>query len=133
MNTENIYDNLKNKQQEFIRSVAFMAESEGIPVLMDSTYSRGWLRKVAKSMGIEWAPAWIVKDVSRQRGRGEYLVPEVQAWLLNQNPDDDNVADQVLEVGNEIADRILGEETDKSDFDKAMDEHEAMEREMNGV
>ena len=129
----NIYNDLKSKQQDFIRTVATAALDEGMAISADTTYSRGWLRKVAQSVGIAWAPAWIVKDVSRQRGRGEYLVPEVQVWLLNQNTDDDNVADQVLEVGNEIADRILGEETDKSHFDKAMDEHEAMEREMNAI
>ena len=118
----NIYNDLKSKQQNFIRTVATTALDEGMAISADTTYSRGWLRKVAKSMGIEWAPAWIVKDVSRQRGRGEYLVPEVQAWLLNQNTDDNN-----------IADRILGDETATTDFDQAMAEHEAMEQEMNGV
>lgn len=108
MNTENIYDNLKNKQQEFIRSVAFMAESEGIPVLMDSTYSRGWLRKVAKSMNIAWAPAWIVKDVSRQRGRGEYVVPEVYAYTKTDTSG-----------AEEIANRILGDEI--TEAENAMD------------
>ena len=109
MNTENIYDNLKNKQQEFIRSVAFMAESEGIPVLMDSTYSRGWLRKVAKSMNIAWAPAWIVKDVSRQRGRGEYVVPEVYAYTKRDTSGE----------SEEIANRILGDEI--TEAENAMD------------
>ena len=132
MNTENIYDNLKNKQQEFIRSVAFMAESEGIPVLMDSTYSRGWLRKVAKSMNIEWAPAWIVKDVSRQRGRGEYAVPEVYAYTKSddKNPGTPGFysSEEEKYTGEDIADRILGDTAEMM-----MQQHEAMEREMNGV
>jgi len=118
----NIYNDLKSKQQDFIRTVATAALDEGMAISADTTYSRGWLRKVAMTMGIAWAPAWIVKDVSRQRGRGEYLVPEVQAWLLNQNTDD-----------NDIADRILGDEAATTDFDQAMAEHEAVEREMNGV
>jgi len=123
----NIYNDLKSKQQDFIRTVATTALDEGMAISPDTTYSRGWLRKVAKSMGIEWAPAWIVKDVSRQRGRGEYLVPEVQAWVLNQNTDKHVIDD------NDIADRILGDEAATTDFDQAMAEHEAMEREMNGV
>jgi len=116
MNTENIYDNLKNNQQEFIRSVALMADSEGIPVLMDSTYSRGWLRKVAKSMNIAWAPAWIVKDVSRQRGRGEYVVPEVYAYTKS---DDKTPGTHPVYSEEEIANRILGDEI--TEAENAMD------------
>ena len=119
----NIYNDLKSKQQDFIRTVATAALDEGMAISADTTYSRGWLRKVAMTMGIAWAPAWIVKDVSRQRGRGEYLVPEVQAWLLLGVYGDDN----------DIADRILGDEAATTDIDQAMAEHEAVEREMNGV
>ena len=113
MNTENIYNDLKNKQQEFIRQVAQTATDEGIPVLMDSTFTRGWLRKVAKSMNIEWAPAWIVKDVSRQRGRGSYAIPEVYAWTRT---DPDFAAKMDSDA---IANRILGDEI--TEAENAMD------------
>ena len=121
----NIYNDLKSKQQDFIRKVAETAVAEGKHPHPDSTFSRNWLRNVAKSMGIAWAPAWIVKDVSRQRGRGEYLIPEVHAWKETQNNTNDDT----------IADRILGDEiTEVENAMDMMDPAVAGEKiEMNGV
>jgi hypothetical protein len=73
------YDELKPRQQLFVRYVAEWYESIGQPVDdVDKTFSRGVLRAIAQQHGIEWAPAWIVKDKNRFAGRrGAYRVPEV--------------------------------------------------------
>ena len=67
--------NLKPRQLQFIQ---WMDEhySNLMPIDADTTFSRGELRTLAIANGVKWAPAWIVKDTSRQRGRGEYVVPE---------------------------------------------------------
>jgi len=42
--------------------------------------TRGALKKIANDNGIAWAPAWIVKDISRAVKRGTYRVPELAAY-----------------------------------------------------
>lgn len=119
--TTNTNTNLKPRQLQFIQ---WMDEHYPATVDADTTFSRGELRTLAASNGVKWAPAWIVKDTSRQRGRGEYVVPELAEYR-------GNAAAPVTtdDAAEARAEDILSPE----DFNKAMDEHEAMEREMNAV
>ena len=78
MNTETttiaMYTNLKKKQQDFIRMMHRDCEPN------ETEFTRGELKKIANDNGIAWAPAWIVKDVSRCVKRGTYRVPELAAY-----------------------------------------------------
>ena len=119
--TNNTNITLKPRQLQFIQ---WMDEHYPSTVDADTTFSRGELRTLAASNGVKWAPAWIVKDTSRQRGRGEYVVPELAEYrgtTLSAT-----VTDEAAEAR---ADDILSPE----EFNKAMDEHEAMEREYNMI
>ena len=81
MTTNNNNNNtLKPRQLQFIQ---WMDEHYPATVDADTTFSRGELRTLAVSNGVKWAPAWIVKDTSRQRGRGEYVVPELAEYRGN--------------------------------------------------
>ena len=78
------YNALKPKQQEYIRRfftglLGEMNEDEDIEV--HGEYTRAFLRYMSsKYCDMEWAPAWIVKDKSRQTGVGIYSLPEVVEW-----------------------------------------------------
>lgn len=75
--TNNTNITLKPRQLQFIQ---WMDEHYPSTVDADTTFSRGELRILAVKNGVKWAPAWIVKDTSRQRGRGEYVVPELAEY-----------------------------------------------------
>ena len=52
--------------------------SKGEEHMVESEYTRVFLRYMSsKYCDMEWAPAWIVKDKSRQTGVGIYSLPEV--------------------------------------------------------
>ena len=111
---------LKPRQLQFIQ---WMDEHYPNTVDADTTFSRGELRNLAVANGVKWAPAWIVKDTSRQRGRGEYVVPELAEYRGTVSaPATDDEAEA-------RAEQILSPE----EFNKVMDEHEAMEREYNMI
>ena len=78
--TTNTNANLKPRQLQFIQ---WMDEHYPATVDADTTFSRGELRILAIKNGVKWAPAWIVKDTSRQCGRGEYRVPELAEYRGN--------------------------------------------------
>ena len=120
--TTNNTNTLKPRQLQFIQ---WMDEhySNLMPVDADTTFSRGELRTLAEKNGVKWAPAWIVKDTSRQCGRGEYRVPELAEYRGNATAP---VTDDAAEAR---AEDILSPE----EFTKAMDEHEAREREFNMI
>ena len=120
MTTTNTNTNLKPRQLQFIQ---WMDEHYPATVDADTTFSRGELRILAIKNGVKWAPAWIVKDTSRQCGRGEYRVPELAEYRGNATAP---VTDEEAEAR---AEEILSPE----EFNKAMDEHEAMEREYNMI
>ena len=61
---------LSTKQQMFIDAMS----NEGIPVA--DSYSRADLNAVAQSIGMKYAPAWIVQDSSRRASRGFFTVEE---------------------------------------------------------
>ncbi len=109
---------LKPRQLQFIQ---WMDEHYPATVDADTTFSRGELRILAIKNGVKWAPAWIVKDTSRQCGRGEYRVPELAEYRGSST-----VTDEEAEAR---AEDILS----PADFNKAMDEHEAREREFNMI
>ena len=78
--TNNTNITLKPRQLQFIQ---WMDEHYPATVDADTTFSRGELRILAIKNGVKGAPAWIVKDTSRQRGRGEYVVPELAEYRGN--------------------------------------------------
>ena len=77
------YNALKPKQQEYIRKFFTGLLTENDPaadpdVEVQGEYTRAFLRYMSsKYCDMEWAPAWIVKDKSRQTGVGIYSLPEV--------------------------------------------------------
>lgn len=113
--------NLKPRQLQFIQ---WMDARYPSTVDADTTFSRGELRNLAIANGVKWAPAWIVKDMSRQCGRGEYRVPELAEYR--------GTATAPVTT-DDAADARAADILSPEDFNKAMDEHEAMEREMNAV
>ena len=58
------------KQQKFIDAMA----ASGTPIA--DSYSRSDLNEIANSIGMKYAPAWIVQDSSRRADRGYFCVPE---------------------------------------------------------
>ena len=75
------YNKLKPKQQEYIANFFTGLMTEHPPprgCQVESEYTRAYLRYMSsKYCDMEWAPAWIVKDKSRQTGVGIYSLPEV--------------------------------------------------------
>ena len=53
-------------------------------------FKRNYLKNIAQAWGAEWAPAWIVKDMSRVTTRGFYAIPELTE-LINETSDDEDV------------------------------------------
>jgi hypothetical protein len=79
------YITLKTKQQQFIRNLytgcVLDAENEGVNLTILEAYPRQYLKMMsAKYCDVAWAPAWIVKDKSRQRAGGSYAVPELMEY-----------------------------------------------------
>ena len=100
------YDNLKPKQQEFIinlyTGLCKEADANGVDIL--DQYPRSYLKMMsAKYCGMDWAPAWIVKDKSRQVGKGSYTLPELKEYhemcLRDELPADDG---ETMIIGTEV-------------------------------
>ena len=68
--------NLKKNQIKFLEWIA----AEGIHPTQTS-FSRAFLRIVARKNGMAWAPAWIVKNKSRNINRGYYSIPEYATYM----------------------------------------------------
>ena len=64
--------NLSKKQQNFVDAMS------NAGLLPNRYYSRSELNMVAETIGMKYAPAWIVQDSSRRMGRGVFDVPEFQ-------------------------------------------------------
>ena len=62
--------NLTSKQQNFIDAMSNAGLEPG------RYYSRAELNMVAQTVGMKYAPAWIVQDSSRRKQRGVFDVPE---------------------------------------------------------
>ena len=75
--TPYLLGNLKPKQVSFLQHLYDAGHNtEG-----DVVFKRNYLKTVANINGISWAPAWIVKDVSRVTDRGMYAVPELNELM----------------------------------------------------
>ena len=75
--------NLKPKQLHFIENLYQGIVQEGIDLSTSMSFSRSWIKYMSsKYVDMEWAPAWIVKDVSRRDDskKGLYFIPEVYEW-----------------------------------------------------
>jgi hypothetical protein len=85
-------------------------------------FKRNYLKTIANTNGVEWAPAWIVKDVSRVTTRGMYAVPELNELIEGmtavvttdvspgEGHDGDDLADAVhddLDETIEVSDDIM--------------------------
>ena len=69
--------NLKTKQRAFVQHLY----DAGHTTSGDIVFKRNYLKTIANTNGVGWAPAWIVKDVSRVTTRGMYAVPELNELI----------------------------------------------------
>ena len=99
--TPYLLGNLKPKQVSFLQHLYDAGHNtEG-----DVVFKRNYLKTVANLNGIEWAPAWIVKDVSRVTDRGMYAVPELNE-LMNQIAHATAVSPGHGNDGDDLADSV---------------------------
>jgi len=79
------------------RQVAFLQHlyDAGHTTQGDVLFKRNYLKSVANTNGIAWAPAWIVKDVSRVPTRGMYAVPELNELIALAVANDTPVVEDV--------------------------------------
>ena len=84
-NTNNMHtlDTLTARQHHFIEKLYSGMQVEQIDIGTCTSFSRSWLKYMSsKYLDMEWAPAWIVKDVSRRDDskKGHYFIPELFEW-----------------------------------------------------
>ena len=72
-----VLSNLKTKQRAFVQHLY----NAGHTTTGDIVFKRNYLKTIANMNGSEWAPAWVVKDVSRVTNRGMYAVPELNELI----------------------------------------------------
>jgi len=82
------YTDLKTKQQEFVQWLF----DDGNHDEDNTTFQRGYLKRIANENGMAWAPAWIVKDTNRVSKRGFYAVPELADFI--RSADDSGARDE---------------------------------------
>jgi len=70
--------NLKKNQIKFLEWI----HAEGVNAGQTS-FSRAFLKTVAMKNGMAWAPAWIVKNKSRNINRGYYSIPEYATYVAS--------------------------------------------------
>ena len=88
--------NLSKRQTSFI---AFLYE-QGHDNPDEVVFKRNYLKNIANAWGAEWAPAWIVKDLSRVTNRGFYAIPELMEYIALHTPD---VVDDMIPVDDAVA------------------------------
>lgn len=88
------------KQQSFIDAMS----TNGL--LPNRYYSRAELNMVAETIGMKYAPAWIVQDSSRRMGRGVFDVPEFQGDAVSAPVGDQTPAKEIVASQNSSA--IMG-------------------------
>mgnify|MGYP003665878302 FL=1 len=108
-NNTNLYTNLKNKQQMFIRCM-----HESLKGATTTEFSRKDLKQIANDHGIAWAPAWIVKDQKRMVKRGIYSVPELTAYCdaINEDALESDHVTIVEDVAGECCEDVVGDAVD---------------------
>ena len=93
--------NLKPRQRKFVE---FLMES-GHTNVDEVVFKRNYLKNIANAFGAEWAPAWIVKDLSRVTKRGFYAVPELTE-LINQQVVVEEVVEEEMAITDDVDDTI---------------------------
>ena len=88
--------NLKTKQMAFVQHLY----DAGHTTTGDIVFKRNYLKTIANTNGVGWAPAWIVKDVSRVTTRGMYAVPELNELI------ESLTAVVTTDVDSEMADAV---------------------------
>ena len=88
--------NLKTKQMAFVQHLY----DAGHTTTGDIVFKRNYLKTIANTNGSAWAPAWIVKDVSRVTNRGMYAVPELNELI------ESLTAVVTTDVDSEMADAV---------------------------
>jgi hypothetical protein len=118
-NNTDLYNNLKTKQQMFIRCMyQSLSLHQSLSSTTTSEFSRKDIKQIANDHGIAWAPAWIVKDQKRVTKRGMYSVPELTAYCDAINEDalesdhvtiveDVPAADDMLDVVAECCEDVV--------------------------
>ena len=119
-NNTDLYNNLKTKQQMFIRCMyQSLSLHQSLSSTTTSEFSRKDIKQIANDHGIAWAPAWIVKDQKRVTKRGMYSVPELTAYsnVINASPqieqdlvtivEDVPAADDMLDVVAECCEDVV--------------------------
>ena len=98
--------NLKPKQVAFLQHLY----DAGHNTNGDVVFKRNYLKTVANLNGISWAPAWIVKDVSRVTDRGMYAVPELNELIAQNAPvvDEDTYA-----VSDDMGEHTVSDDMEK--------------------
>jgi len=94
--------NLKTKQMAFVQHLY----DAGHTTTGDIVFKRNYLKTIANTNGVGWAPAWIVKDVSRVTNRGMYAVPELNELIALNAPVVDDVSPGHGHEGDELADAV---------------------------
>ena len=74
-----VLGDLKPQQRSFVEFLHDNGHTNADEVV----FKRNYLKNIAQAWGSEWAPAWIVKDVSRVTKRGFYAIPELTE-LINE-------------------------------------------------
>lgn len=90
--------NLSKRQRLFVE---FIYES-GHTNADEVVFKRNYLRNIAIAWGAEWAPAWIVKDMSRVTARGFYAIPELTELANELNATASTDVEDSLEVSDDM-------------------------------
>ena len=112
--TPYVLGNLTKKQRSFVE---FLYEA-GHTNADEVVFKRNYLKNVANAWGSEWAPAWVVKDISRVTTRGFYAIPELTALIEEMSPAEDTTDEDVATATDEsleVSDDMVGDALRVSD------------------
>jgi len=107
--TPYVLGNLTKKQRSFVE---FLYEA-GHTNADEVVFKRNYLKNIANAWGSEWAPAWVVKDLSRVTTRGFYAIPELTALIEELSPAEDTTTDDDVATATdeslEVSDDMVGD------------------------
>jgi len=95
-----VLSNLKTKQRAFVQHLY----DAGHNTTGDIVFKRNYLKIIANGNGVGWAPAWVVKDVSRVTTRGMYAVPELNELIALAVANDTPVVEDDAEMADVVHD-----------------------------
>ena len=64
-----------------IKQLAFLSAMQDAGISVEPSYARSELNTIARTIGLQSAPAWIVQDSSRRRERGLFAINEYEGYL----------------------------------------------------